>query len=337
MRIAEINDIASVASEIAAGLRERGHEVTLLQPRLVGANLHPLVKPIIGPARAIDWLDLIHTMRRDKFDLAHIHYAYLGNVGRLGGFPYILHCHGTDMRGSTVFTRPLIRNALRGARHVFFSTPDLAHYVRPIRPDAEFLPNPIDSDTFRPECLPSQHKSVYICCALTEIKGAPRLLSACRRLAEERPDIRFTAHAGGPYTADFAALPNVTILRRQPRWKLPGIINQHGAVLGWVRLGIAGMAELEAMACGRPVITWFNQMHAYSEEPPFVTAVDGIDIANAVTNLVDNPEMRDLIGAKSRDWVRRFHSLEAATSRVEEVALAIANGQPIPKRLAPAA
>ena len=97
------------------------------------------------------------------------------------------------------------------------------------------------------------------------------------------------------------------------------------------------MAELEAMACGRPVVTWFNQMGAYPEEPPFVTAVDGIDIANAVEQLVDSPEMRDLIGAKSRDWVHRHHFLDGATSRVEEVARAIFESTAIPARQAPPA
>jgi glycosyltransferase involved in cell wall biosynthesis len=330
MRIAEINDVASVASEITRGLRERGHDVTLLQPRLVGAKLHPLVKPVVGPARAADWIDLIHTMRSGAYDLAHIHYAYLGNVGVLGGFPYILHCHGTDLRGSTVFTRPLIRNALTHARHVFYSTPDLSAYVDPIRPDAEFLPNPIDTEFFAPTVPASERTGVFICCALTEIKGVARLYDACRRLSTQRPDIRVTAIAGGPYTAMFNELPNVTLLPHQQRWKFPGIINQHGVVLGWVRLGIAGMAELEAMACGRPVVTWFNQAHIYPQEPPFVRAVDGFDIANAIIQLVDDPERRDRLGAEGRAWVQKYHRLDQAVARVEEVAEAIIANKPVP-------
>lgn len=330
MRIAEINDIASVASEITKGLRARGHDVTFMQPRLVGAKLHPLVKPVVGPARAADWVDLIHTMRTGNYDLAHIHYAYLGNIGVLGGFPYILHCHGTDLRGSTVFTRPLIRSALRGAKHVFYSTPDLAAYVKPIRPDSEFLPNPIDTEMFSPTVPASERTGVFICCALTDIKGVPRLYNACQRLAIERPDIRITAIAGGPYTDQFAALPNVTLLPHQQRWKFPGIINQHGIVLGWVKLGIAGMAELEAMACSRPVVTWFNQGHIYPQEPPFVRAVDGYDIAASIIQLVDDPAERDRLGEQGRAWVQRYHRLDQAVDRVEAVAQAIVAGEAIP-------
>jgi len=336
MRIAEINDIASVASEIGAGLRARGHEVTLFHPRLVGASLHPQVKPITAPVRALDWMDLIRRIRAGNFELVHIHYAYLGNIGSLGGFPYILHCHGTDLRGATPVTRPIIRKALRDARHVFYSTPDLESYVARVRDDGEFLPNPIDTTHFRPIVPARERPGVLICCGLTEVKGAGRLLAACRQLAEERPDIRITAIGGGEYTAAFQALPNVTVVAHQPRWKLPGLINQHGVAVGQVRLGSAGMAELEAMACGRPVITWFNELHAYSEVPPYVTAVDGVEVASAIKNLVDQPEMRDLLGARGRDWVARHHGLDPVVDRVEAVARAIVDGEPIPAAVAAA-
>ena len=330
MRIAEINDIASVASEIGAGLRARGHEVTLFHPRLVGARLHPQIKPITAPIRAIDWMDLIRRIRAGHFELVHIHYAYLGNIGALGGFPYILHCHGTDLRGSTTVTRPLIRKALREAEHVFYSTPDLEPYVQRVRPDGEFLPNPIDTGQFR-EIVPARERSgVLICCGLTEVKGAGRLLKACRILAEQRPDIRITAIGGGEYTAAFHALPNVTVVTHQPRWKLPGLINQHGVVVGQVRLGSAGMAELEAMACARPVVTWFNELHAYPTVPPYVTAVDGVEVANAIQGLVDQPSLRENVGATGRAWVIENHSLGGVVDRVEAVAKAIIAGEPVP-------
>jgi glycosyltransferase involved in cell wall biosynthesis len=175
---------------------------------------------------------------------------------------------------------------------------------------------------------------VLICCGLTEVKGAGRLLKACQQLAKERPDIQITAIGGGEYTSAFQALPNVTVVAHQPRWKLPSLINEHGIVLGQVKLGSAGMAELEAMACGRPVVTWFNEIRAYSARPPFATAVDAIEIANAVKALADSAEMRDLLGGKGREWVVEHHGLERVVDRVEAVAHAVIAGEPVP---APAA
>ena len=42
MRFVQVNDIASVASELAVALRKRGHHVDLLYPKLHGAGLPPL-------------------------------------------------------------------------------------------------------------------------------------------------------------------------------------------------------------------------------------------------------------------------------------------------------
>lgn len=324
MRIAQINDVASVASELTRGLNARGHEVALFQPRLRGATLHPLVKPVVGPARALEWFDLIQELQRGRFDLAHIHYAYLGNVGVLSRIPYILHCHGTDLRESTPFTRPLIRNALRNARHVFYSTPDLAPYVQAVRPDGEFLPNPVDTDLFAPQPPDDQRRGVFICCGLTDVKGAARLYNACHRLSRRRPDIAITAIGGTHYAQEFAALGNVTIIPRQQRSYLPGIINRHAVVLGQARLGAIGMAELEAMSCGRPVVTWFNQPHVYPDEPPCVRAIDGHDIADGIARLIDDPVRADTLGAAARAWVLRHHRLEEVVGRVDEVVRQVA-------------
>jgi glycosyltransferase involved in cell wall biosynthesis len=319
MRIVEINDIASVATEIGEGLRARGHDVILIQPRLVGAKLPPAMKPIVGPVRAAEWLSLIRTVRRGNFDLAHIHYAYLGMLGALGKFPYILHCHGSDLRSPTGVTRPLIYRALRHADHVFYSTPDLAPFVNSVRDDGEFLPNPIDTDEFRPMTGARDRRDVMICCALTDIKGAPELLEACRQLQVRRPEIRITAIAGGSCTEQFSQLPNVTLIYRQFRERLPEILNRHGVIVGSVELGIAGMAELEAMACGRPVINWFDFAGAYPEEPPFVRGVTGEEISAAVERLVDNPDERARLGDSGREWVTRHHRLDDAAARVETV------------------
>lgn len=335
MRIAEVNDIASVASELTRGLRERGHDVTLIQPRLFGARLHWAVKPIVGPIRALEWTRLVRRLRRERYDIIHIHYAYLGMVGVLGKFPYILHCHGGDIRDITPFTSWITRRALRNAGAVFYATPDLGPEVLKQRPDAQFLPNPIDTETFRPLASCAESKAVYIACALDDVKGAPQILDACQILARERPDIAITAISGGKYAVDFARLPNVTMRPHSPRADLPAAIARHGVVIGQVQLGAAGMAEFEAMACARPVIGHFTYSGAYPEPAPIVPARSGREIANAVARLVDDVDLRARLGDESRGWIRRNHDLRCITARVERAALALigreAQGEPCPE------
>jgi glycosyltransferase involved in cell wall biosynthesis len=209
---------------------------------------------------------------------------------------------------------------------VFYATPDLASYVLKRRPDAEFLPNPVDAEQFRPLAPARESRSVWVCCSLNDIKGASRILDACRRLAALRPDIKITAYGGGSYTAEFAALPNVTIIPHQPRSRLPEIISRHGVVIGQVLLGVVGMAELEAMACARPVVTWFTYDRAYGELPPFIRAVDGYDIATNVIRLVDDAEERQSTGDASRAWVSKQHSVAAIAERVERAAMELLAG-----------
>jgi glycosyltransferase involved in cell wall biosynthesis len=317
MRIAEINDIASVASELALGLGRRGHDVTVIRPRLAGGGLPWAVKPLVGPVRALEWTQIIRQVREGNFDAVHIHYAYLGLLGVLGRFPYVLHCHGSDVREMTPFTRPMTIRALRHAAHVYYATPDLGAHVLPHRPDAEFLPNPVDAETFRPLSPARESRDVFVACALTDIKGAPRILDACHRLAAERPDIRITAIAGGEHTSAFARLPNVTLIPHQPRSELPAVIARHGVVIGQVLLGAVGMAELEALACARPVVCWFTYGAAYPEPPPFARAVDGHDIARAVVRLVDDADLRQARGEAGRAWVQRHHNLDTIAATVE--------------------
>lgn len=323
MRIAEINDIASVASELADGLRARGHTVDVIRPRLVGGKLPWMVKPIVGPVRAAEWAQIIRQVQAGAFDMVHIHYAYLGMLGVLGNFDYIAHCHGSDIREITPFTRPLIERSLENASHVFYATPDLAGYVLSRRPDAQFLPNPVDSDQFIPTTPAVERDGVFIACGLTEIKGAPRLLDACRKLAACRPDIRVTAIAGGPYTMDFRALPNVTLIPHMTRSHFRETINAHGVVIGQARVGAIGMAELESMSCARPLVAWFRHDRAYAEPPPMVRAVDGADIAAAVIRLHDDLGERESLGNASRTWVQHMHNLDGAAARVEGAAEAI--------------
>jgi glycosyltransferase involved in cell wall biosynthesis len=309
MRIAHVNDVAFVATEMTAALRALGHEVDLLHPRLYGAKLPPLVKLLIAPARFADWLRLIWRLRRGRYDVVHIHYAYLGLVGILAGVPYVLHCHGDDVRD--LARRPwrrLIRLALRRAEHVYYATPDLGPWALAVRPDAEFLPNPMDIETFQPAPPPADAGDVFVICALGHHKGATRILAAVRELSERRPGLRFTVIAGGELTREFTALPTVVPLPHQPRGRLPALMARHRVLIGQVHEGAIGMVELEGMACGRPVVASFRFADFYGgDAPPLVHVDTPAAIVEAVERLLDDPATAAAVGTASRRWVEAHH------------------------------
>ena len=324
MRIAQVNEISFVASELTRGLRARGHEVDFLQPRLIGGGLPDRAKPLVAPLRAAEVARLAHKLHYGHYDVAQIHYAYLGVTGRLARVPYLLTCHGDDVRGIGPLRTPITKLALGGASHVFYATPDLREPLADLRPDAEFLPNPIDTAAFAPAPEPEDADDVYICCRLDPDKGGGELLEACRLLADRRPEIRISALGTGAYLDEFLRLPNVLVLDfPQPRAKLAGLIARHRVVLGQVHYGAIGMAELEAMACGRPLVASFRHGDAYPEPPPIAEARTGAAIAGAIERLVDDAELRAAKGSESRAWIEHHHALETVAERVEAVALEV--------------
>jgi glycosyltransferase involved in cell wall biosynthesis len=85
-------------------------------------------------------------------DLYHVNYAlqdaYL--VSKLKRRLDVLHVHGSDVR-TTLNTKWgwIVKHNLLKARTVLFSTEDLAPIVNDFRPDAAYLPNPVDTLRFK--------------------------------------------------------------------------------------------------------------------------------------------------------------------------------------------
>jgi len=223
---------------------------------------------------------------------------------------------------------PVIRKALQGAQHLFYSTPDLASLVMAVRPDAEFLPNPVDTELFRPAELDSDAADVLIACSLSANKGVANILEAVRMLIAERPAIRITAIAHGEAVSSFDDFPNVTLVSHQLRWKLPALIARHRVIVGQAHMGAIGMVELEAMSCGRPLVARFDYNSAYPEPPPLVNAHTGTEIASAVTGLLDDPARASDAGLRSREWILRYHERRIVAARLVEVLAARADRPP---------
>jgi len=166
--------------------------------------------------------------------------------------------------------------------------------------------------------------TAFVACALAENKGVGNILAACEQLEAERPAARITAVAGGSGTERANGLANVLLLMHQPREKLPALMARHRIIIGQVHQGAVGMVELEAMACGRPVIAYFTYDAAYDEPPPFVNAHSGPEIAAAVERLLDDATERERLSVEGRGWVERNHNAAHIAERIEQLALRFA-------------
>ncbi|MAG37169.1 MAG: hypothetical protein CL878_13125 [Dehalococcoidia bacterium] len=76
-------------------------------------------------------------------------------------------------------------------------------------------------------------------------------------------------------------------------------------------VGSFGTVTVEAMACARPVIMYFNpKVHEWclEENPPIQSALTAAEIYGQLVALAGSPERREAVGAQSRAWVERWHS-----------------------------
>lgn len=80
-------------------------------------------------------------------------------------------------------------------------------------------------------------------------------------------------------------------------------------------VGSFGTTTVEAMACGKPVITFYNPaVHEWCaavlpEHPPVVRARTTDEIYDALVYTARHPQERDWRGREGRRWVERYHTL----------------------------
>lgn len=91
-------------------------------------------------------------------------------------------------------------------------------------------------------------------------------------------------------------------------------------------IGAYAQFAIECMALGRPVVCYlsprFTQHHPEWAEAPIVSATPD-SIVDELRRLVRDPELRDELGRRGPEYVRRHHSLEAVGARLEPVYLKV--------------
>ncbi len=321
MRIALVNDIAHVPTTLAEGLRLRGHRAEVFQLQLVGGKLPTWAKVLLLPWRGAEIYHLNRRLRAGRFDIIHIHFAYLGWAGILGRYPYILHCHGTDVRRNLNqgYQRPFIARSLQNAEKVFFSTPDLAEHVLPIRPDAVWLPNPTNTDRFRPKdgTGRASRPRVLFISALSRIKGVERAFEVIALLQKHAPEIEIAVMGFGDQLARYRNWPGISVVGRTPYARMPSLIQGYDVVVGQLRLGIISMSEQEAMACGKPVVGEFRYPEIYPEPPPIWTGETAEELAAQVIRLLRDEDARREAGRRCREWVCKYHDYRLVAQLLE--------------------
>ena len=317
MRVVHVNDIAYVGSTLTRALRGLGVDAELVEPPRPGAGLPYPWKVAALPLR-VGWILVSGLgLRRRHVDLVHVHYARLGMFGPLSGRPYVLHCHGTDVRGVTpgsIWGREAAPWLAR-ASLVLYSTPDLQPWVEAFRPDASFLPNPVD---LPPDATVVPDTDLLVGVRLNPIKGVDEIAATLEAVVRSRPATTLTILDQGRDVERIRAISpsRSRVVPVVPHADLPALSRRHRIAIGQLAVGAIGNYELEAMAVGRPVVAAFRYPDAYPAPPPLVDAVTAEARAAEIVRLLDDDGARAALGAASLAWVTEHHAAESVARRL---------------------
>ncbi len=220
---------------------------------------------------------LAYKISRAEGDIFHSNYllqdCYIAE--RLGKKPLIGYALGSDLR-STLSRSPwgrIVRHNLKECTKILVSTPDILPIARSYRDDADYLPPPLDTALFYCKTAVShvEKKRVLIASnANWEGKGTDIAIRALSKL-KNQVDVSIIAH--GLDLDKTLALAStlglsLNILPKVPHEKINRYYWNADVVIDQFRVKSPGMTSLEAIACGRPAITYASSaIHEHTAFP----------------------------------------------------------------------
>lgn len=246
-------------------------------------------------------LDFIEKHKLYEYDI--IHYdggmdffrdSHIAKQWKIDGKKIVCAYYGSDLR-SRGLMKELDRisdlNITSEYDHLQMH-PDIHYIFYPYSGDD--LPPRIPNDSPRVRIIHSPTNRIY--------KGTNLILKVVKELKRNR-------------NFEFILLENV------PRSKVLRVksscdicIDQVGGKMGGTGYGKSG---LESLALGIPTIT--NMTEDYQKflpENPFVVANNEKELKEKLIELIDNRNLRDEIGKRSKEWVRKYHSYESVNAQL---------------------
>jgi glycosyltransferase involved in cell wall biosynthesis len=330
LKVLHVNDVSNVASNLAIGQRAMGLKV----------DIFPVSKGRYkqnGPAWALlplkklrDAYRLKKFVREHNYQVIHVHFASHAWMAQIAHIPYYLHIHGSDVR--RYLYKPVLReltiSAIKKAIRVFYVTPELKYHLHSLRPDAIFLPNPIDMDKFKANKKDVFPPGQVLCISkLDRYKGIEHFLRAIELLWSVRPGVTVGMFNFGnmvelarPFLTQYNNDPHLTLIPRIPYDQMAALNGAYEVVLGHQdpEYGSLSCSELEAMACKKSVVVHFLYPEAYPEPPPVLISKSPEEACFNIIQLLDNPEQARFLGVAARDWIGQYHERDLITKRLLE-------------------
>jgi glycosyltransferase involved in cell wall biosynthesis len=227
-----------------------------------------------------------------------------------------------------LYSAPMFRRALRatlGTAALFLCmTNSAADHLRVLGVGSERIATVrpgVDLARFRPASTPVADPIVAFASPLIRTKGIDRVLDAMRIVRRRIPEARLRIMGTGPLESVVrAAQPQagsaVEFLGSGDADAVAATLQQAAVFCTAPRANVKwseqfGLAYLEAMACGLPIVTTATGTNHEALAPGNRRTVDRPDdLAQALLVMLDDPALRSVVGGANRAYVAQHHDLD---------------------------
>jgi len=312
MKVVMINDCAYVGETILSFLPKSIERVHVKRSRSLWGKTFGIAYKIL----------------RSKGNVYHVNYllqdCYLAS--RFGKRPLIGHAHGSDLRAGLkhYLWKRIVRHNLKCCDKIFVSTPDILELARQYNEDAEYLPNPVNTKLFYPKPLPSQNEKLKVLVASSsdwDVKGTHIAIKALSKI-RKRVDVSIIRQGKDfEKTVGLAKSLSLTlhVLEKVPHQKIREYYWSSDVVIDQFKSGVFGMTSLEAIACGRPVVTYISSEYPEYKDYP----LKDVNTEEKITDVLEG-DLTKLV-EKERAYLEKNHDADSIAKKIVKIYEALVN------------
>lgn len=347
-----IGGITSYVFTLAVGLKKRGHQIYIassggeLLPRFIQEGIIYFPIPIktkseLSPKIIVSMFKLSGVIKEKKIEIIHSNSRTTQVLGSLlernTGVAHLSTCHGFF---KTRFSRKLF--PCWGERIIAVSKEVQDHLIRDFAlkdNKISLVPNGVDYEKFlaiTPESGIKIRKKIGlgsgpiigIVARLSDVKGHTYLIQALPNVLEKVPDAKLLIIGEGKMKKILIDLTIKLKLERNIFFVPP--VAETAEVLSAMDIFVLpsleeglGLSLMEAMAAGRAVIGsdigGIRSLIKDRETGLLVPAADKDRIACAISELLDNPGLRESLGTQARIFIKNNFSQSRMLSETEKI------------------
>jgi glycosyltransferase involved in cell wall biosynthesis len=262
---------------------------------------------------------------RSKGDLYHVHYllqdCYLAL--KFGKQPIIGHAHGSDLR-ETIKNRRLlgriVRHNLKNCDKIIVSTPNLLEIAKRYNESAEYIPNLVNESIFHPRAQERAKNKMRVLIAGASdwnVKGTDKIIRAVKRIERDVTVSVVKYGVDSDKTLKLAKTLDlhVNVLSPVLHTEMREYYWSSNVVIASIGIGgTLGMVALEAIACGRPVITRVSSDFPEYRAFPLLDISTPEEIADAILSSRD-----ENLWKKEHGYFRTYHNSKKVTERFMKI------------------